>query len=374
MGQGSHDLALSASARFSIERLVSIRAAAQLLHRPRRLSPARVAERVCGLQAQDLGAARLGFRARSQGLTAQAVDRARNEGAIVRTWAMRGTLHLLSAEDVSLLHAVVIPPVLPAAERSLARLGVADVAPKAMRVIERALERDGPLTRAELADRLRRHGIDAGGQIAFHLVRRASLDGVACMGPDRGSDTTFALMRDWIPTASPVDPDDALREVVRRYLIGYGPAEPADFAAWAGLRLSTSRRAFGTLRGDLVESRVGDGALWSLRRRRRGVELDPAVIRLLPMYDAYLLGYRNRDVAVPRAHAARVHPGGGIIRPTVVRAGTVVGTWKPDRRGRTLAIRVQPFGRLSSPAMGAVEEEVADIGRFLGVEAAMIAP
>ena len=356
-----------------MDRLASARADAQLLLRPRRLTPAQVAGHVCGLQAQDLGAARLGFRARSRGLTSLDVDRARNVGAIVRTWAMRGTLHVLAADDVRMVLTVVVPPVLPAADRALARLGVADVGEKARRIMERALEREGPLTRAELADRLHRRGIDVGGQVAFHLIRRACLDGVACMGPDRGSAATFVLMRDWVPERFAVDPDDDLRELARRYLVGYGPAEPADLAAWAGLSLTTARRAFEVLRGALAEIRIGGRPLWSLRRARV-VEAHPDVIRLLPMYDAYMLGYRDRDVAVPSRYAGHVHPGGGIIHPTIVRSGKVVGTWKAERRGRRVDVHARPFGTLPRPVMRGIEEEVADVGRFLGVDAAMIAP
>jgi hypothetical protein len=285
---------------------------------------------------------------------------------------MRGTLHLLAAEDLEWLLPVVVPPVLDSAGAGLARLGVASLAPRAVRIIERALASAGPLTRAELTERLARGGIEARGQAPFHLIRLACLKGVACAGPDRGKQPTFVLLRDWVSPGEALDREEGAAELARRYLAAYGPADPADLAAWAGLPLTVARDAFRRIQGELAPMGRGGGRpLMSLRAARpRPARAD--LVRLLPRFDTYLLGYRSREFAVPRRFAKEVHPGGGIIHPTMVRAGEVVGTWRLDRGRRAVRVASHPFHLLTRQMWRALEREAADVGRFLGLEAAII--
>jgi hypothetical protein len=300
-----------------------------------------------GVQAQEPNAAALSIRVRVEGLTRTALDRALyEERRIVRTWAMRGTIHLVASEDVRWLHQLLAPVAMPAQLRALDRLGVPDAdRPRAVEVIRRALA-GGPLVRAELCSALGRAGIDTAGQKAAHLPRLAALEGHVCFGPRRGGKDTYALVDDWLPRAPrrPFDRDDALAELARRYAGAYGPAEPRDFAAWSGLPMHDARRGW-----ELGASDV---------RAAGASPPDPPVVRLLPAFDTYLLGYRDRSLAVPAEHSSRVWPGGGIIRPAVVANGCAVATWRVAR-GR---VEVEWF---DSDAPVDASEEVADVLRFL---------
>lgn len=347
---------------------------AQLLHRPGpRLSPGELVRRLCGVQAQVLSAAGLALRARTTGLVAADVDRARlDERSIVRTWAMRGTLHLIAAEDVSWLVPLVASSSLPDARRRLARLGVnPDASAKAIRLIGRMLEIDGPLTRAEVAERLARRGIPTEGQGPYHLLRLAGLEGVACFGPDRGSEPTLVLLRDWVGSERAREGTASLGELARRYLAAHGPADPADLAAWSGLTLAGAREGWRQIESELAEVAVGNRGAWMLRSQAgRGTRRK--VVRFLPSFDPYVLGYRSREFAVPRAHARRVHPGGGIVHPVVIADGRAVGTWDSRRRGPRVVVTITPFDRMDPSVERSLHAEARDVGRFLDARAELV--
>lgn len=309
----------------------------------RAASVAEAVRAVVGIQAQEPGAAGLSIRARTDGLSAADVARARDdERSIVRMWAMRGTIHFVAAEDAGWLHDLLAPLCVPRQHRRLDELGVpvAD-RPRAVAIIVAALRERGPLTRAELCEELERAGIDTAGQKAAHLPRLAALEGHVCFGPPRGGKDTYALIEEWIRERGPrLDRDQALAEIARRYAAGYGPAEPEDLAAWSGLPLRDARAGWP---GAPTPSSPPSA--------------DSPLVRLLPAFDTYLLGYRNRDLAVPPQHAKQVWPGGGIVRPTIVADGLVVGTWRRSGARATL----EPFGRVPDGAAA----EVADVERFL---------
>jgi hypothetical protein len=357
--------------RIEADRLAPLRAAAQLLHRPAGMRHAAdVARAICGAQAQDPTAGRLAFRSRSRTLSASEVDRARTEErALVRTWAMRGTMHLLAADDVEWLVPLFAGPL---ADNSRKRLGELGMPPphqeRALREIAAALA-DGPLGRDALAERIERRRIELDPPRRFHVFRLAVALGIACHGPDANGATCLALREDWLGEPRPRDRGDALRELARRYLRAFGPATEADFAGWSGLGRRDAREALAGVAGDLVEVRIGGERAWTVGRAprpgRRGL------VRLLPAWDTYLMGHRDRDFVAAGADWRRVMPGGGVLRPTVLVDGAAVATWSARRGRGGLRVEVDPFGDLDGPVRAAVESEVADLGRFEGLPATL---
>jgi hypothetical protein len=344
--------------------------------RPREV--AEVVRAVLGLQAQDTPASRLAVRPRSTGLDEAAVRRACNQDrSVVRTWAMRGTLHLVAAEDAGWLVALLGPVFAAADRRRRLQLGLDDG------LCERALEAlpavlaDGPLSRADLVRGLAAEGIkvDPSGQAPAHLVGYAAMGGLVCRGPDLdGDQASYVLRESWVGAHRPLGPDDALAELARRYLAGHGPAGPEDLAAWSGLPVGRARRAFELVAGELREVQ-GDGRrLWApagagTARSRAG---EP-VVRLLGRFDDYLLGWRDRDLVLDPRFARQIQAGGGWIHPAVVVDGRVAGTWRARRAGGRLEVTVTPFsGRLPGGTRPALEAEAADLGRFLGVETRLL--
>jgi hypothetical protein len=320
---------------------------------------AEVAASAVGLQAQDAAAARLGVRARTSAVDEAGVVQAGEvERSVVRTWLMRSTVHLVAAEDVRWMVALFGPMI----ERRFAnvrwrQLGIdRQLIDKAIPLAREVLA-GRQLTRHELGTQLADRGIRLAedGQTATHLLLALSCRGVTCRAGDRGRESTFALLDDWVPEApAPADP---LAELARRYFRAFAPATAADFTTWSGL---PSGAAIKAIRDELTEVEFDGRRGWTLG----AVEPDKG-LRLLPMFDNYLLGYRDRTAMLDPALHARVYVG-GIIKATVVCDGRVIGIWRLDRSSRSATIRVTPFEPFTRRHRAELERERADVERFLG--------
>lgn len=195
-------------------------------------TPVHVVRAVCGVQAQELPAARLSLRPRSSGLTDAAVEAARvEERSVVRTWAMRGTLHLVASDGLFWLRRLLFPGSIRANQRGSARPGLDEKTyRRAMGLIDRALAGGRALGRVALKESLAAGGVDSGGQRMPYLLARASAEGMICEGPIKGRYATYVLVEDWLGTTPPPHGDRAedLNHLVIRYLDAYGPAAPED--------------------------------------------------------------------------------------------------------------------------------------------------
>lgn len=323
-------------------------------------SAAAATGRTTAVQAQDNLAARLGVRARSTGLTDADVVRAiETERTIVRTWLMRATIHLVRAEDVRWMVRLIGPAVIRKFRTRWGQLGLTDdVLDRAVAILPDLLA-DGPRNRHEIRAGLDERGVTLDSpdpQAHTHTLVYASALGLVCRGPDRGRHATFALLDDWLPS-SPAGPsgDDALAELARRYFAAYSPATAHDFAVWAGL---PHGRALGLIRDELKPVDLDGRAGFRLG------EVEPERgIRLLPAFDNYLIGYKDRSAILDPALHGEVYQGGW-IRPTVLVHGRVVGTWALERP--TGKVRISSFAPLSRAVRKEVDAELADLARFLG--------
>jgi hypothetical protein len=327
---------------------------------------------VCGLQAQVLSAAWLGVRARSPGIELTDLHRALNEQrSIVRSWLMRGTLHVVAAEDFRWLLQLLGPVFVRAGTTRRAQLGLDDaVKSRGVAAIRRIVTDAGPLTRYELVDRLRKRGIalDPKSQAPIHLIQLAALQGILCLGPDRESgESTYVLLDDWVRAAPGRSRESALAELARRYFTAYGPATVEDIAAWSGIPMAEARSAVTAALPGLREVMIhGRPGLVPNQRLEPLATPEKVQVRLLPAFDTYLLGYRRRDLAVPLSLQRRLQRGGGWLHPAVVVNGRAVGAWSLRRSGGPGQVRVEPFGSLGAAIQRGIEAEVRDIGRFLG--------
>jgi hypothetical protein len=332
---------------------------------------------VCGLQAQDLQAATLSIWPRSHNLTAADVRQAiEGDRSIIRTWVMRGTLHLVAAEDLDWMLSLFGPVFSRGTQRRRLELGLDDqTSDKAVQLIDQILAVSGPLTRAELAKQLEAHDIPTAGQAIAHAIGYAALQGVLCFGPGRNGKPTYVRLEDWIkrPLSTPSQ-DEALPELARRYLNAYGPATTADLASWSGLLMPQVRQAWGSIADELLEVEIDGRPTWMLQTHADRLDQKPPkdpIVRLLPAYDTYLLGYKSRDFMLDPAYARRVHPGGGLIRPTLLVNGRIEGTWKLMKQGKHQEVVIESFEKLTAAVRDGVEEEVKDLSRFLEIKIAL---
>jgi len=329
-------------------RLRALRSAAQLLAG----EPAKTAEEVVrhhlALQAQDLRAAQLALRARVPGLAPQDVDAALNGRAFVVAWVNRGTLHFVCPEDVHWLVALTAPTQAAAVKRRLQLDGIEPrKAQRAIKTIGRALADDGPLTRAQLVERT---GVE--GQPFIHLAFAACYDGVAVRGPLVGRQHAYVRTEEWIgPAPKRIDRDASLAELARRYLAAFGPATEADLAYWSGLPKRDARAGLESIARELVQH---DGGLVDLKKRRAAPARAPA--KLLPLWDNYLLGWKDRAFQIDPQHTLNIYAN-GMIGPAASRGGMLVGRWTAPK-GR---VQIEPF---DGPATG-FAAEAKSVERFI---------
>ena len=300
------------------------------------------------LQAQDLRAAQLALRARVPALTPQDVDAALNERAFVVAWVNRGTLHFVCPEDVHWLVALTAPTQAAAVKRRLKLDGIEPrQAQRAIKTIGRALADDGPLTRAQLVERT---GVE--GQPFIHLAFAACYEGVAVRGPLVGRQHAYVRTEDWIgPSPKRIDRDASLAELARRYLAAFGPATEADLAYWSGLPKRDARAGLESIARELVQH---DRGLVDLKKRRAAPARAPA--KLLPLWDNYLLGWKDRAFQIDPQHTLNIYAN-GMIGPAASRGGMLVGRWTAPK-GR---VQIEPF---DGPATG-FATEAKSVERFI---------
>ena len=318
--------------------------------------PVDVAERLLAVQGQDPRGTRLAVRARTSGLSAADVDRElTEERSLLITWLNRGTLHLVRSEDYSLLQMLTTPQLLTANTRRLRQEGVSEkAAERAIGTIERSLAEEGPLSGAQLMERLEASKVPVAGQAFIHLMFLSALRGISVRGPMVGRQHAYVLVRDWLGPRKAVDRDKALAELARRYLVGHGPADERDLARWAGLPLRDARAGLGAIASELVEREDG---LIDLAKRRP-VEPHPPP-RLLGAFDPLLLGWASRDEVVG-PHKLLVTTN-GIFRPFALVDGRAVATWRYVK-GK---VGIEPLGKVGKKAMTALEADAGAVERFL---------
>ncbi len=334
-------------------------------------TPLAVAEWFGALQAQDVASGHWSIGVRCPGATEATVLESFERGDLVRTWSMRGTIHVVPARDVSWMLNLMGPRALASSARRRESLGLT------LREVERAadaiateLGRARVLTRAEALATIAAAGINVTGQRAYHLLWYAAQVGITCIGPQRGRDQTFVLLADWAPDQVTMTRGDALVELFFRYVRSHGPAGLRDFAGWTGLTLTDTRKAAAGNEGRVVPLRTDAGELWAttgLAERLRGKDLPSHAVVALPGFDEFVLGFKDRSLQLTPGSLERVVPGGnGVFRATVVADGLAVATWKRTLKPGRVMVDVEPLAASLDPA--ALDTAFAPYGHFLGRE------
>lgn len=336
---------------------------------------------VCGVQAQVTAMARMALWARLRHLTVDDVERALvQERTVVKTWSMRGALHLHASSELLLYLSGLMPTRLAREQRWIEGAGLHEEETTAM--ILDALK-SGPLTRAQLVDYLAKKlgtktkdwmdrgwgRTTTGSNTAWQLVRPAVVQGLVCFGPSSGQQITFTRVDEWLPESTSMPAEEEAEEaLVRRHLRSFGPADVKDLWAWSGVHVRRLRGVLGRLRDELVEVEMGRRRGFLLRKDLRDLEKaasEPGGVRLLPSFDPFLLGHRDREHLVDRSHYKQVYKDQGWLAPVVLLDGRVAGTWSYQRDARTLGVEVKMFAKFNKETRSKVKDEAHDLSRFL---------
>ncbi len=323
------------------------------------------------LQAQDYNAAILGVRARSCGLVDEDVREALNGGELCWTWLMRGTLHLVTMADLPWLLPLFGPQFIRLTARRYRELGLDEEARKRATSLLRRFLADGPQTRAVLKDKLAAEGLPVEGQACPHLLRHAALQGALVCVPLRSGRPEYRLLDDGAVDGWP-GTDAAAARLARRFLRAFGPANAADLARWSGLPLPLARAGLEALADEVTAINAAGQQAVIANDQLSWLDDEPRrSLFLLPAFDALLLSHVERDLVLPAEVSRAIHPGGGIIRPSLLIDGVVRGRWQLKRGRRSLTVIVSPFVPVPRERLPQLEAEVEDIGRFLGRSAVL---
>lgn len=340
--------------------------------------PGDIADAVCGVHAQVLSAAELSIGLRMEGGTRADVREALwTDRSLVKTCGPRGTVHLLPTRDLPMWTGALsaIPP-----KASPFPVGVRLTAEQTERVIEAiaAALRDAELTVDELSEAV----IDAAGPWAGDLVMpafqtmwprwrqaiaTAAHRGVLCFGPNRGRCVTYTSPRRWLPGFVPAEGKAAVAGVVRRYLRAFGPATPRQFAQWIGTSSAWATKLFESLADELQEVELDGTPAWLARDDTWTPPAEPEGVRLLPYFDAYVVGSHPRARLYPgRAAERALTPAGQAGNFAVLLVdGTVTGVWHQRSSGRSIDVTVEPFCRLTASQRRELAGQVERIGQVL---------
>ena len=325
------------------------------------------------MQAQDAASAMWSLGARLPGFTAADVQAALERREALRTWPMRGTVHLVPPRDARWMLDLMGARALAGATARRASLGLTEkVADRAVDVLRAALAGGRRLSRKECLAVLAEAGIGGGGQFGYHLLWYASQRGVTCIAPTVGTEQTFVLLDEWAPDPHRPDRDEALGTIVVRYFRSHGPATRQDFARWTGLTMADAKRGL-AVAGDQLATVKVDGRDMVLDRalldahRTGPAAADSDDVRALPGFDEYLLGFKDRSLMVAAEQMQAIIPGGnGVFQPTFVRGGRVIGTWRRTAARTRTVVEVRPLVRLGASDRVRVEDALKPYAYFTG--------
>ena len=352
----------------SRRRITGLRRAAQRLGSNEASTAAEAVRWMLGMQAQDFPGAKWSVGLRQAGATEIGVEAACDAGEIVRSWPLRGTLHLVAADDLAWLLELTAPRALASAATRRAALGITDAdVDRARTIALDMLTGRRTMARETLLATFDSGGVSTEGQRGYHLLWYLAQTGTLVLGASDGRGQTFALLDDWVPDPRRLDRDEALGELALRYYRSHGPATVRDLVRWSGLTVRDVRRGL-AIAGDRLTGLEADGVAYHLAPETLELSTPPDVrVHLLPGFDEYVLGYADRTAALAPEHADAIVPGGnGMFKPTIVADGEVVGTWRRTVTTRDTLIEAAPFGRLTAEVLEGLGEAARAYGAFVG--------
>ena len=356
------------------------RLAAQQIARRAFRKPAELVAWMGALQAQEPLAARwamglrLGGPAGGAAARADAITESLADGSVLRTHVLRWTWQLVTPADLHWMLPLVAPRLMARAARRHRELALdAKTFRRAEAAFTRALGDGAHRTRAELGAALRAAGVAPDGQRLGHLLGHAELQGLICSGAPRAKQATWALIALRAPpTGRALPRDEALAELARRYFRSRGPATAADFAWWSGLAPAEARAGLAAVATELASQSIAGLTYW----RARGTPLVPAAALadayLLPAFDEYLVAYRDRSAVLGARDARQINAGGGLLAPTVVVGGRVVGVWRRTLGRGVVTIALSLFEKPAPRERACIVAAAERYGAFLGLETEIV--
>lgn len=335
-------------------------------------TPAEAVTWLVAVQSQDYTGAKLGLGLRLRSMGDAEIDRAFDEGAILRTHVLRPTWHFVAPDDIRWLLALTGPRVHQTNSGMYRQLELDDATlSRCGGLLTRELAGGRSLTRDELKAALERDGIpviggrDRSGQRLAYIVMWAELEGIICSGPRRGKQFTYMLLDERAPAARALARDEALAELAGRYFRSRGPATAHDLAKWSGLTVGDARRGLEAVKDGLNREVVDGREVWF--PPAMPIKRESPAAHLLSIYDEYFSSYKSSRAIVRDEDAARLTAMGNALTHIILIDGQIAGTWRRTFSRGAVGIELNPFRVLTKEERATVAGAVERCGVFFGL-------
>ncbi len=322
------------------------------------------------IQGQDYTSSKWAIGVRLPGSTEGKAEQAIREFRIIRSWIMRGTLHLVTATDIRWMLDLLGPRIIRAGMPRNRQLELDEQTfSRSNKILQRSLENGKQLTRDELVEIYEEEGISTTGQRFIHLLQRAALEQIICFGPKREKQFTFTLLSEAIPRVrSAKSREEALAELALRYFQSRGPASLQDFIWWSGLTSLEAKEGLEAAKPFLQHIVAEEQTYFLSREFPLKPEQTGRSAWLLPAFDEFVIAYRDRSALLDKQLSPKVISVNGIFYPVIVVNGKVAGLWKRSILKDKLRIELSLFNRQSSMVTDEIRTLARDFGRFAGKE------
>lgn len=315
-----------------------------------------------GIQAQDYPGAKWAIAGRLKDCTNVNIEQAFAEKKFVRTWAMRGTLHFITASDIRWILELLAPRIIERNARRYKELELdEETLKRSNEIIVNALQDGQGLNRRELVTILQENGISTEGQRTPYMLQRASLDGLICQGGMHSNNNPIFISMSLLPKTNTLTRHNALAELAKRYFKSHGPATIQDFSWWSGLLRNDAKAGLEAVKSQLESETIGDKTYWYFSSKLK--HCSPRV-HLLPSFDEYIVGYKDRSASLEKIHSKNKGIE-NIMYPTIAIDGQIVGTWKRKFNKNEVIVELKPLIALNTAQSNILDEAIHRFGEFM---------
>lgn len=318
------------------------------------------------VQAQDYFGASWSLGQRIQNATSETIEKALNDGTIIRTHIMRPTWHFVSPEDIRWIQKLTASQVKKLLGHYNRKLELDDALfSKSTALIVKLLQEKKHATRQELKTELTKNGIKTDVQRLAHIVMWAELDGIICSGPRTGKQFTYALLDDRVKKHTTFNREAALAELTKRYFTSHGPAQIKDFAWWSGLSIKDAQEGLDMNKSKLSEETIDGKTYWFTKKEKITPQKTQAF--LLSIYDEFTIAYKDRSALGSEKYIEKFISMGNALTAVIILDGKVIGTWKRISKKNSVEILLNPFEKLNHNQHEALQKEIEKYNTFLGI-------
>lgn len=334
--------------------------------------PLDIVSHLGAVQAQDYPGSLWAIGLRCSGITKSDIEKSISRREIVRTWPMRGTLHFVAGKDIKWMLELLTPRVIANSSYRIKNLELSEeIFEKSRKIFLKSLRGGNKLKRDEMMKFLEDAGITTDGQRGIHILWHLSQEGLLCFGPHLEKQPTFVLLNEWVTDTKSLSREESLAEITKRYFIGHGPATIQDFMWWTGLVSTDAKSGLEMVKKDLNSEKINEKVYWMGKSESKSSPTPS--YNLLPGFDEYLLGYKDRSAVLQNSHSSKIVPGNnGMFLPTIVIDGKVAGLWKRKIGKKEIKIDLQLFDRKIKPTTKLLKRAVKKYSDFMEVPISLL--